>query len=71
MAGNPEDRPRGIPLWGGLAVPACALWGTLLGVLAGFAFGNMMIGGAIGAGLGVGVGIIVLAAAIVKASHHL
>lgn len=71
MAANPEQRSPGIPLWGGLAVPACALWGTLLGVLAGFVFGNMMIGGAIGAGLGVGVGIVILAAAIVKASKHI
>lgn len=70
MTANSERR-GGLPLWGGLAVPACALWGALLGVLSGLAFGNVMIGGAIGAGLGVGIGIVVLAAAIVKASHHL
>jgi hypothetical protein len=69
MATNSES--RGIPLWGGLAVPACALWGSLLGVLCGLAFGNLLIGGLIGAGLGVGIGIVVFAAALVKASHHL
>ena len=70
MAGHTEDR-RGIPLWGGLAVPACALWGTLIGVVIGYVSGNMMIGGAIGAGLGVGVGIVIFAAALVQASRHL
>jgi uncharacterized membrane protein len=71
MAAKPEQQTRAIPLWGGLAVPAGALWGTLIGVAAGYAFGNILIGAAIGAGLGVGIGIILLAAAIVRASHHI
>lgn len=70
MAGASEQRP-GIPLWGGLALPACTLWGAVFGVLAGMAFGNVMIGGAIGAALGVGIGVIIFAAAVVKASRHL
>lgn len=67
------DSPRRshMPLWGGLALPACALWGAVLGVAAGMAFGNVMIGAAIGGALGVGIGIVLLAAALVKASHHL
>ncbi len=69
MPAEPERR-AGIPLWGGLALPACALWGAVLGIAAGYAFGNVMIGGAIGTGLGIGIGIAVLAAAVVKASHH-
>ena len=71
MAAKPEEQARGIPLWGGLAVPAGALWGTLIGVGIGYASGNILIGAAIGAGLGVGIGIILLAAAVVKASHHI
>ena len=70
MSDGSQPRGFGLPRWGGIALPACALWGALLGVVAGIAFGNILIGGAIGAGLGVGIGIIVLAAAIVKASHH-
>ena len=70
MTKRPNDRP-GLPLWGGLAVPACALWGTVFGAVTGLAFGNVIIGGAIGAGLGVGIGVIVFAAALVKASQHL
>lgn len=70
MASGDERRPSGMPRWGSIALPACALWGTLLGVVAGIAFGNIMIGGAIGAGLGVGIGIVLLAAAVVKASHY-
>jgi hypothetical protein len=60
-----------MPRWGGIVLPACALWGTLLGVGAGMLFGNLLIGAAIGAALGVGLGVILLAAAIVKASHHI
>ena len=70
MASGSEHRPSGMPRWGGIALPACALWGALLGAVTGLAFGNVMIGGLIGAGLGVGIGIVVLAAAIVKASHY-
>lgn len=69
MSADSSDRP-GIPLWGGLALPACALWGAVLGFAAGYALGNVVIGGAIGAGLGVGIGIVVFAAALVKASRH-
>jgi uncharacterized membrane protein len=60
--------PSNFPFWGVLALPACALWGTLIGVLVGFLFGNPAIGAAIGAGLGVGLGLSLLAAAIVIAS---
>ncbi|MGD8324446.1 MAG: hypothetical protein PVF50_08775 [Gammaproteobacteria bacterium] len=66
-----SERRSGMPRWGSIALPACALWGALLGVLTGLAFGNIMIGAAIGAGLGVGIGIVLLAAAIVRASHTL
>jgi len=59
---------RGFPLWGSLAIPAGALWGTVLGVLVGLAFGNWLIGGMIGAGLGIGIGLTVFAAAVVIAS---
>jgi hypothetical protein len=56
------------PLWGGLAIPAGFLWGTLLGVGAGMLLGNIVIGGLIGAGLGIGVGLTLFAAAVVIAS---
>ena len=63
-------RPKvGFPLWGSLAVPAGALWGTALGVGAGFLFGNVAIGAAIGAGLGIGIGLTLFAAAVVVASN--
>ena len=67
----PEKQGSVMPRWGGIALPACALWGALLGAVAGMAFGNLIIGTAIGAGLGVGIGVVLLAAALVKASHHL
>ena len=59
------------PTWGALALPAGALWGTVLGVFVGVFFGNAAIGAAIGAGLGVGIGLTLLAAAIVIASAKL
>ena len=72
MSDGPEKpKDRGFPLWGSLAVPAGILWGTLLGVVAGLAFGNIVIGGLIGAGLGVGIGLVLFAAAVVIASHKL
>lgn len=67
----PEKRGTGMPRWGGIALPACALWGALLGALTGMFFGNLMIGTAIGAALGVGLGVVLLAAAIVMASHNI
>jgi hypothetical protein len=72
MAGqkSPPKRPRAFPQWGGIALPACILWGTLMGVLAGRYFGNTAIGAAIGAGLGVGIGLALFAAAIVVASRR-
>lgn len=60
--------PSAFPLWGTIALPGCALWGTALGLLAGAFFGNAAIGAAIGAGLGIGIGLALLAAAIVIAS---
>jgi hypothetical protein len=62
------ERAKGFPLWGSLAIPGGLLWGTLLGVVAGIAFGNIVIGGLIGAGLGLGLGLVLFAAAIVIAS---
>ena len=67
--GSPAKRQ--FPLWGSLAIPAVILWGTLLGVVAGLYFGNVIIGAAIGAGLGVGIGLVLFAAAIVIASTSL
>jgi hypothetical protein len=60
--------PKAFPLWGTLAIPAGLLWGTALGAAAGLYFGDVLIGGLIGAGLGVGVGFTLFAAAIVVAS---
>jgi hypothetical protein len=68
MAGEP--RPEAFPFWGKIALPACALWGTLFGVLAGYLLGNMAIGAAIGAALGIGLGLSLFAAAVVIASAH-
>jgi hypothetical protein len=70
MSHEPSARrpPSAFPRWGALALPACALWGTVLGLFTGAFFGNAAIGTAIGAGLGVGVGLALLAAAIVIAS---
>jgi hypothetical protein len=68
------DQPRApkpagaFPRWGAIALPGCALWGTVLGLFVGAFFGNAAIGTAIGAGLGVGIGLALLAAAIVIAS---
>lgn len=59
------------PLWGSLAIPAGALWGTALGVVIGLWFGNVVIGAAIGAGLGIGIGLTLFAAAIVVASNKI
>jgi hypothetical protein len=65
----PRRRPEShFPFWGVLALPACALWGTVIGLATGMYLGNAAIGGAIGAGLGVGIGLALLAAAIVVAS---
>lgn len=66
-----KRRQGAFPFWGVIALPGCALWGTLLGALAGLAFGNLAIGAAIGAGLGIGVGLSLFAAAIVVASSKL
>ena len=66
-----KPRPPGFPFWGKIALPACALWGTLLGVLTGYLFGNIAIGAAIGAGLGIGLGLSLFAAAVVVASSQL
>lgn len=66
----PTERRHAFPTWGGIALPACVLWGTLLGVLAGKLFGNMAIGAAIGAALGVGLGLALFAAAVVVASRR-
>lgn len=66
--GKPESK---FPLWGSLAIPGGALWGTALGVVAGLLLGNVAIGAAIGAGLGVGVGLTLFAAAIVVASNKI
>jgi hypothetical protein len=71
MMAAPRERPTGMPRWGSIALPACALWGTLIGVLLGMAFGNLFIGAAIGGALGVGSGIVLLAAALVRASHNI
>jgi len=73
MAEDPRARrpPSAFPLWGALALPAAALWGTVLGLFVGVFFGNAAIGAAIGAGLGVGIGMALLAAAIVIASGKL
>jgi len=64
-----QARPeKAFPLWGTLAIPAGLLWGTALGAGAGLYFGDVIIGGLIGAGLGVGIGFTLFAAAIVVAS---
>lgn len=71
MTAAPQHRSSGMPLWGAIALPACALWGAALGAVTGLLLGNTLIGAAIGAALGVGIGMILLAAALVKASHDL
>jgi hypothetical protein len=63
-----EQPPHNFPLWGSIAIPAGVLWGTLLGVAAGAFFGNILIGGLIGAGLGIGIGLTLFAAAVVSVS---
>lgn len=63
--------PQRFPRWGALALPVGAVFGPLLGILAGAQFGVPGIGAAIGGGLGVGVGLVLLAAAIVMASTRL
>lgn len=63
--------PSAFPFWGVIALPACALWGTVLGALTGAYFGNLAIGAAIGAGIGIGLGLSLFAAAIVIASGKL
>lgn len=68
---KPSRPPGRFPLWGGLVLPAAALWGTVIGLGLGVYFGNPAIGAAIGAGLGVGIGLALLAAAIVIASSKL
>jgi len=62
---------RGFPIWGSLAIPGGILWGLVLGIFAGLAFGNVLIGALIGLGLGVGIGLVLFAAAVVVASAHL
>jgi hypothetical protein len=65
-------RKRGIfPFWGAIAIPACALWGPVIGSGIGWLFGNVMIGAAIGAAIGIGVGLSLFAAAVVVASSNL
>ena len=67
-----QARPaKAFPLWGTLAIPAGLLWGTALGAAAGLYFGDVIIGGLIGAGLGVGIGFTLFAAAIVVASSKI
>jgi hypothetical protein len=68
---GPSRPPGRFPRWGGLVLPAAALWGTVIGLALGVYFGNPAIGAAIGAGLGVGIGLALLAAAIVIASSRL
>lgn len=63
-------RPEVFPTWGALALPAAALWGTVIGLGLGLWLGNWAIGAAIGAGLGIGIGLALLAAAIVVASSR-
>lgn len=66
------DRPRrDFPLWGVLALPGGAVFGTLIGIFVGALFGIPGIGAAIGAGLGTGIGLTLLAAAIVVVSAHM
>jgi hypothetical protein len=67
----PARRPRPasrFPLWGVLALPGGAVFGSLLGIFVGALFGIPGIGAAVGAALGVGIGISLLAAAIVIVS---
>lgn len=52
-------------------MPVGGLWGTVIGIGAGFLLGNAAIGAAIGAGLGIGIGLTLFAAAIVIASDDL
>ncbi|HEY7672758.1 MAG TPA: hypothetical protein VIC71_11115 [Gammaproteobacteria bacterium] len=69
MADEPSPKPTpAFPRWGAIALPAAALWGTVLGLFIGAYFGNLAIGAAIGAGLGIGIGLALFAAAIVIAS---
>lgn len=69
MSRVPDGRPpSAFPLWGLLALPGGAVFGTLIGIFGGALFGIPGIGAAIGAGLGVGIGLALLAAAIVVAS---
>lgn len=63
-----KKRASPFPFWGTIALPACTLWGILLGVGAGYVFGNMMIGAAIGAALGISIGLGLFAAAFVIAA---
>jgi len=69
MSHEPRTRRESkFPFWGTIALPGCALWGTVIGLGVGFLLGNPAIGAAIGAGLGIGIGLALLAAAIVVAS---
>jgi len=65
-AGKPPQSR--FPRWGSLVLPGSALWGTVLGLIAGIYFGNAAIGTAIGAGLGIGIGMTLFAAAVVIGS---
>lgn len=67
---TPPERKSAFPPWGSIVLPACVLWGTLIGVLAGKYFGSIPIGAAIGAAIGVGLGLALFAAAIVIASRR-
>lgn len=60
--------PGRFPFWGAIAIPAGALWGPVVGGIAGYFAGNIFIGAAIGAGIGIGVGLCLFAAAIVIVS---
>ena len=62
---------REFPFWGAIALPACALWGPLLGGGIGYLAGDVFIGAAIGAAIGIGIGLSLLAAAIVIVSHRI
>lgn len=65
-----RERKR-FPFWGAIALPACALWGPLIGGGIGYLSGDVFIGAAIGAALGIGLGLSLLAAAIVIASEDI
>ncbi len=72
MPGKPraDSRPETFPTWGAIALPAGALWGTVIGLGLGAWLGDWAVGAAIGAALGIGVGLALFAAAVVVASSR-